>query len=102
MGKTCNKNKKCSWNEGYPPASYDYFSAESELMLNENFFANVDGASVVDMISEIEMDSNLLIVLAVMFAVVFLFAVRQCLVSGKMKSMRRLQMIRIVMLKELV
>jgi len=51
--------------------------------LNENFFANVDGASVVDMISDIEMDNNLLIVLAVMFAVVFLFAVRQCLVSGK-------------------
>jgi len=58
--------------------------------LNENFFANVDGASVVDMISDIEMDSNLLIVLAVMFAVVFLFAVRQCLVSGKTEKYEKI------------
>jgi len=87
MGKKeCKGQKKCVWKSGYPPLA---FSSDSDYVLtldeDESFFANMNG-SVVNVIDE--MDSNLLMALCGLFAVVLMFAMRQCLVNnGKKEDM---------------
>jgi hypothetical protein len=83
--KECNGQKKCVWKSGYPPLA---FSSDSDYTLvreeDESFFANMN-SSVVNMIDE--MDSNLLMALCGLFAVVLMFAMRQCLVSDGKKDL---------------
>merc|ERR1712129_356737 len=83
--KECNALKKCVWKSGYPPLA---FSEDSDYTLvrdeDESFFANMNG-SVVTMINE--MDSNMLMVLGAMFAVILMFAARQCLVARGKKEL---------------
>jgi len=78
MGKkACNKQSGCEWKEGYPPMSFSEDADYQLLDAEESFFA-VDG-SVVGMIHD--MDSNMLMLSAVVFVAVLSLAIWQC--SGK-------------------
>merc|ERR1712154_105497 len=77
--KSCNSDKKCAWQSGYPPMEFSE-DAEYQLLDEESFFA-VDG-SVVDMIEN--MDSNMLMLSGIVFVAVLLLAIKQC--SNKNKD----------------
>jgi len=76
--KTCNNDKKCAWQTGYPPMEFSD-DADYQLLAEESFFA-VDG-SVVEMINN--MDSNMLMGAGVLFVAVLLLAIKQCSAKEK-------------------